>query len=131
MEAKMKRCLLLVCVSLLFLSAAAVAQETGSLMFTVQTAPDSATPASPLAGAKVVVVHWTNPGLHPMLVQDQVATTNQMGICTVDLPPGKYDVFVSSSELAPAAFRREISAGRTTSLTASLRPSPTHLRPIE
>ncbi len=127
----MKRSLLLICALFLLLTAAAFAQETGTLMVTVQTAQDAASPASPLAGAKVVVVHWTNPGLHPMMVQDQVATTNQMGICTVDLPPGKYDVFVSSSELAPAAFRREISGGRTTSLTASLRPAPLHFRPVE
>jgi len=127
----MRRFLLSSCLSLLLLCVAAVAQETGSLTVTVQTAPDSASPASPLAGAKVVVVHWTNPGLHPMLVQDQVATTNQMGMCAIDLPPGKYDVFISSSELAPAAFRREIIAGRTTSLAASLRSAPQHFRPLE
>ncbi len=127
----MKRFLLLVGVLLLFWSIAAAAQESGRLEITVQRAAEMATPAGPIAGARVIVVHWTNPGLHPALVQDQVATTNQMGMCTVDLPPGTYDVFVSASELSPAAFRREVKTGETTSLNANLRSAPLHLRPIE
>lgn len=127
----MKRAVLLVCVSSLLASAIAMAQETGRLAVTVQTAADAATPTARTAGAKVLVVHWTHSGLHPTMVQDQVATTNQMGMCTVKLPPGSYDVFISASGLAPAAFHREIRAGEDTPLLAALKSAPTHLRPIQ
>ena len=108
-----------------------MAQETGRLTVTVRTTADRAIPAARAAGAKVMVVHWTNSGLHPTLIQDQVATTDQMGMCRVNLPPGSYDVFISASGLAPAAFHREIQAGEDIPLLATLRSAPTHLRPIQ
>ncbi len=127
----MRRFLLVVCESLLVLTITASAQEPGRLMVTVQRAVDSATHAAPTAGAKVIVVHWSNPGLHPSMTQDQIATTNQMGRCVIELPPGTYDVFVSASGLMPAAFRRDVKAGEGTSLVAKLRPAPSYLRPVE
>jgi len=127
----MKRSLLLVCVSLMFLSAAASAQETGRLDVTVERAAAMGSLAGSVVGAKVIVMHWTDSGGHPSLMQDQTATTNQMGMCTINLPPGTYDIFVASSELAPMAFRRDIKAGASTSLSASLRPAPLHFRPVE
>ncbi len=126
----MKRAVLLMCVSLLAGSVMATAQEAGRLTVTVQAA-DAGIPAAPSAGAKIIVVHWANSGLHPALVQDQAATTNQMGTCTLNLPPGIYDVFISASGLSPAAFRREIRAGENTSLAAPLRSAPLHLSPVQ
>lgn len=126
----MKRALLMVCASLLLLTAASFAQRTGSLTVTVKRAPESGTTAGPVSGAKVMVVHWTNDGMNPTIFQDQIATTNQVGTCTVELPPGTYDVFIAASELGPVAFRREIKAGQTTSLAASLKPAPTDLKPV-
>jgi Carboxypeptidase regulatory-like domain len=126
----MKRSLLLMCASFLLLATAAFAQASGSLMVMVKSAPGSATTAAPVAGAAVIVAHWTNDGMHPKMVQDQTATTNQMGTCTLQLPPGMYDVFVAASELAPSAFRREVTAGGTTSISANLKPAPSHLKPV-
>ena len=127
----MRRYFLLTLTLLLF-SVAAVAQQTGTLTITVQQAaePALAVPA-PAMDAKVIVVHWTHGGMHPSLEHDQVGTTNQMGICTMKLPPGTYDIFVAASELAPAAFRREIKAGATTSVVAHLRAAPLHLQPVK
>ena len=127
----MRRFLLLSCFSLLWLSVSAIAQDTGRLEVTVQHAAAIGSPAGPVMNAKVIVVHWTNEGMHPSLVQNQMGTTNQLGICVFNLPPGTYDIFVASSELAPTAFRREIKVGETTSLTASLRSSPLHFRPVD
>jgi hypothetical protein len=127
----MKRSLLLVCFSLAVLGLSAAAQETGRLEITVQRAAGMGSLAGPILGANVIVAHWTNPGMHPTLVQDKILTTNQMGICVADLPPGYYDIFVASSELAPAAFRSEIKLASTTSLTANLRSTPQHFRPVQ
>ncbi len=127
----MRRSLLFVCLSILLFNLAALAQETGRLNVTVQRVATMGAAAAPIAGAKVIIVHWANPGLHPSMVQDQTATTNDMGSCSVDLPPGNYDIFISSGELAPSAFRREIKSGQTTELPVNLRTTPLHLRPIE
>jgi hypothetical protein len=81
-------------------------------------------------GAKVIVVHWTHSQLHPQMVQDQVATTDQNGACTVDLPAGTYDVFISASGLTPVAVKRDIEAGENTPLIVSLKAAETHLRPV-
>ena len=128
----MRRFLLLTS-SMLLLSVAAFAQQTGTLTVSVQQVAQPGLPntPAPAMGAKVVVVHWTNNGGHPSLVQDEVGTTNQMGTCTMNLPAGTYDIFVAASELAPASFRREIKAGATTSVTAHLRPAPLHLQPAQ
>ena len=116
---------------LLLLGLTATAQQTGSLTVTVQRVAEMGSLAGPVAAAKVFVVHWTNSGGHASMVQDQVATTNQKGMCSIDLPPGTYDLFVAASDLAPAAFRREIKAGEAASLTAHLPAAPLHLRPVE
>lgn len=126
----MKRCFLALLCGL-FLTTVALAQTSGRLMVTVKTAAEPTRPAAPAVGAKVFVVHWTNAGLHPTIFQDQVATTNQMGVCSIELPPGTYDIFVSGNGLAPAAFQREITAGQSISLLANLKPAPSQLRPIE
>jgi len=125
----MKSSFVLMCA--LVLTTVAVAQEPGHLMVTVQTAPDATRPVAPAAGAKVIVVHWSNDGLHPTMLQDTVVTTNQMGTCTIQLPAGTYDVFVAASGLSPAAFRREVRGGDTTTLVASLKPAPLQFRPLK
>jgi len=127
----MRHSLLLVGLSLLLLSAVAGAQETGHLTVTVQRAATMGSAAAPIAGAKIIIVHWTNSGMQPSLVQDQVAATGPMGMYTVDLPPGTYDIFISATELMPGAFRREIKAGQTTELPVNLRATPLHFRPLE
>lgn len=127
----MKRSVLLICLSMLLPSLAAIAQETGRLDVTVQRAASMGSLAGPIVGAKVIVVHWTGAGGHPSLVQDQTANTNEMGTCTINLPPGTYDIFIASSELAPTAFRRSITAGGTVTLTATLRAAGSHFRPVE
>jgi len=127
----MKRLLSLMCASFVFMATAAFAQASGSLVVTVKRAADPGTTAAPVNGAKVIVMHWTTDGMHPTMVQDQTGTTNQMGSCMLQLPPGIYDVFVAASELAPAAFRREVKAGGTTSLTASLKAAPINLKPVK
>jgi uncharacterized protein (DUF2141 family) len=125
----MRRSLLLMCALFVLLTTAAFAQASGSLTVTVKNAPGSATVAGPVTGAKIIVVHWAMDGMHPTMVQDRIATTDQMGMCTLQLAPGIYDVFVAGSELAPAAFRREVQAGRTTSLNASLKAAPGRVTP--
>jgi hypothetical protein len=131
MEAKMKRSFLLVFLSMLVFSCAVSAQETGRLEITLQRAANANTVAGPVSGAKVIVMHWTNPGLHPSIVQDRIATTDQTGMCSVELPPGIYDVFISANELAPRAYQISIKAGATASYAFKLAASPTQLRPIQ
>ena len=82
----------------------------------------------PVSGAKIIVMHWSH-SLHPTIVQDQIATTGQMGTATIDLPPGVYDIFVASSGLVPAAFRREIVSGQNNSLAVTLTSAQSHLSP--
>ena len=127
----MKRALALVCASVLVLVCMSVAQAPGRLVVSVQKAADPTLPAAPAIGAKVIVVHWGSSGPNPTMVHDRVATTNQMGTCTLELPPDVYDIFVTSSGLAPAAFRREVKAGETASVTANLKPAPFQLRPVQ
>ena len=91
---------------LLLLASTAFTQDHGRLGVTVQTQPESPSPAGPAVGAKVIVVHWTHSQLHPQMVQDQVATTDANGTCTIDLPVGTYDVFVTATGLAPQRCRR-------------------------
>jgi len=125
---------LLLALPLLLLSVTAVAQQTGTLSVTVQqmSGPGLPSVGAPIAGAKVIVMHWTNErGMQPSLMRDQIATTNQLGQCMVSLPPGTYDIFVAAGESAPAAFRREVRAGEDSSLTANLHPAATQLRPLE
>ncbi len=129
----MRRSLLLT-LPLLLLSVTAIAQQNGTLNITVQQMASPGLPdtPAPIAGAKIIVMHWTHErGLQPSLMRDQIATTNQMGECVISLPPGTYDVFVAANESAPAASRREVKAGENSSLTANLHPAPTQFRPLQ
>lgn len=123
------RLVLALCCALL-ITTAATAQDRGHLVVTVQTRSDSSAPAGRAIGAKVIVVHWTHSQLHSQMVQDQVATTDQKGMCTIDLAPGTYDIFVSGSGLNPVAVKRDVEAGETTPVIVSLKPAETHLRPV-
>ena len=125
----MKRALLLNCAAIVFLSCATFGQAAGQLVITLKAASEANLAAAPANGVKVIIVHWTNTGLHPTLTQDQIATTDQMGRCTVQLPRGTYDVFVSANGLSPSAFRRVVKPGENTSITTTLRPAPLQLRP--
>ena len=129
----MRRFLLLALPLMLF-TVTVFAQQNGTLNVTVQQMAQPGLPniPAPIAGAKVIVMHWTNErGLQPSLMRDQIATTNQMGECVISLPPGTYDIFVAATESAPAAFRREVKPGETSTLTASLHPAATQLRPLQ
>lgn len=126
----MRRSLFAVCVSLLLLGAVALAQEQGHLAIKVQAVSPSAVGPAPATAAKVIVVHWTNPGMNPMLMQDRIASTDAMGECDIDLPPGVYDIFVTSNGLTPAAVKREVTAGTTTDVTVTLKPSTHRLQPV-
>jgi len=127
----MKRTVLLNCAAMVFLSSATFGQAAGQLTITVKAAAEANLAAAPANGVKVIIVHWTNTGLHPTLTQDQVATTDQLGRCTVQLPRGTYDVFVSANGLSPSAFRRVVKPGESTSITTTLRPAPLELRPAQ
>ena len=65
------------------------------------------------------------------MVQDQVATTDANGTCTVDLPVGIYDVLITAPGFTPQAVKGEVLAGETTQLVVVLKAAPTHLRPVE
>lgn len=126
----MRRYLPLYFAFLMLLATTAFAQDHGRLAVTVQTQPDPPSPAGRAVGANVIVVHWTHSQLHPQMVQDQVATADANGACTIDLPVGTYDVFVTASGLAPQAVKRDVLAGETTPLVVVLKAAPTHLRPV-
>jgi hypothetical protein len=114
----------------LFMATAATAQERGRLAVTVQTRSDSSAPVGRAIGAKVIVVHWTHSQLHSQIVQDEAATTDQKGTCTIELPPGTYDIFITGRGLTPLAVKRDVEAGETTPLVVSLKPESMHLRPV-
>ncbi len=114
----------------LFITTTAIAQEHGRLAVTVTTRSDSSAPAGRAIGAKVIVVHWTHSQLHAQMVQDEAATTDQKGMCTIDLPPGTYDIFVTASGLNPVAVKRAVQAGETTSLVVSLKAAAQQLQPV-
>jgi hypothetical protein len=115
---------------LLLLAGTAFAQDHGHLAVTVQTQPEPPSPAGRAVGAKVIVVHWTHSQLHPQMVQDQVATTDANGTCTIDLPVGTYDVFVTAAGLTPQALKGDVLAGESTPLVVVLKAAATHLRPV-
>jgi len=127
----MKRALLLNCAAIIFLSCVTFGQAAGQLVITVTAASEASLPATPANGVKVIIVHWTSTGLHPTLTQDQVATTDQMGRCTVQLPRGTYDVFLSANGLATSAFRRVVKPGESASIITTLRAAPLQLRPAQ
>jgi hypothetical protein len=126
----MRRCLPLYFAFFLLIGTTAFTQDHGHLTVTVQTQPEPPSPAGRAVGAKVIVVHWTHSQLHPQMVQDQVATTDANGTCTIDLPAGTYDVFVTAAGLAPQALKRDVLAGESTPLVVVLKAAPTHLRPV-
>jgi hypothetical protein len=127
----MRRCLPLCIAFLLLLATATFAQDHGRLAVTVQTQPEPPSPAGRAGGAKVVVVHWTHSQLHPQMMQDQVATADGNGTCTIDLPPGSYDLLITATGLMPQAVKTDVLPGETTPLVVVLKAAPTHLRPAE
>ncbi len=129
-EEVMRRYLPLYFSFLLLLATTAFGQDHGRLAVTVQTQPEPPSPAGRAVGAKVIVVHWTHSQLHPQMVQDQVATTDANGTCTIDLPAGTYDLFVTATGMTPQALKREVSAGETTPFVVVLKAAATHLRPV-
>jgi Carboxypeptidase regulatory-like domain len=119
------------CLAVIFLLAiAASAQDRGRITITVQTKADASGVIGQANGAKIMVVHWTNSQMHPAMVQDQVATTDKMGTCTLDLLPGVYDLFVSASGLSPYAVKVDVVAGENAPLTITLKAGSMHLRPV-
>jgi uncharacterized protein (DUF2141 family) len=127
----MKRYLLPLCLLSLLLTATAFAQAPGHLEVSVSAAQQASLAASPVAGAKIIVVHWTQSQLHSSMIQEALTTSDQMGTAAIDLPPGTYDVFVSSQGLAPAASRINVQSGTRTQLPVKLNAAPTQLRPTE
>ena len=127
----MKRNLVFAGLLTLLLSVAATAQEKGRLNIIVERVASANTLAGPVVGAKCIVMHWTNPGLHPTLFQDRITTTDQSGMCSVDLAPGIYDVFLSASELTPRAYQVSVKAGATASYTLKMSPAASRLQPTE
>lgn len=126
----MRRCLPLYFIFFLLIASTAFAQDHGRLAVTVQTQPDPPSPAGRAVGAKVIVVHWTHSQLHPQMVQDQVATTDTNGTCTIDLPAGSYDLFITATGLTPQAVKSDVLASETAPLVVVLKAAPTHLRPV-
>ena len=125
------KCRSSLCVAVIFLLAIAVsAQDRGHLAIAVQTKADASGVIGQANGAKVIVVHWTNSQMHPAMVQDQVATTDKIGTCTLDLLPGVYDLFVSASGFSPYAVKVDVVAGENAPLSITLKAGSTHLRPV-
>jgi len=118
-------------IAVLALASAGFAQEHGTLAVSVQTVAQPNRPAAQVSGAKVIVVHWADAQMAQTIVQDRIATTNQMGTCEIDLPPGIYDVFVTANGLQPAAYKREVLANETASVAVTMHPAPIHLRPAQ
>ena len=127
----MKRRSSMVLAFTLLASLACVAQERGRITVTVQTRADATSLVGNAVGAKVVVVHWTMLNLHPTMIQDQVATTDENGSCTLNLLPGVYDLFVSANGLAPYAAKIEAVAGENEPIVVTLKPGSMHLRPVD
>ena len=115
---------------LLLLPVVGFAQDSGRLTLSVQASADPTIPATRVAGAKVMVVHWSRSQLDRTMIQDQVATTNAQGTCSLDLAPGVYDIFISTPGFSPAAFRREVSVGESTPLVVRLKAAPLRLHPV-
>lgn len=127
----MKRCSSLFLVTILLLAVAASAQERGRLTITVQTKADASGVVGQANGAKVMAVHWTASPMHSTMLQDQVATTDAEGKCSLNLPPGVYDLFISANGMEPAAMKVQIANGENKPLTVTLKSGGTHLRPVD
>lgn len=120
------------CLTVIFLLAIAVsAQDRGRVTITVQTKADASGLIGHANGAKVMVVHWTASQMPPTMMQDQVATADSEGECTLNLPAGVYDLFVSGNGLEPAAMKIQIEKGDNNPVTVTLKSGSTHLRPVD
>lgn len=101
----------------------------GFLLVTLAVASISQTPTSHISGAvtdsegaviakAVVIVHWDPSGSQVGLTdnigieEDLRATTNSDGEVTIDVPPGFYDVFVSSMSFSPRCLKVRVKANR-------------------
>lgn len=127
----MKRCFSLCMATILLLAVAAPAQDRGRISITVQTKADASELSSRANGAKIMVVHWTASQMHSTMLQDQVATTDSDGECTLNLTPGVYDLFISANGLEPAAVKVQIEKGDNKPVTVTLKSGSTHLRPVD
>lgn len=78
-----------------------------------------------------MVVHWTASQMHSTMLQDQVATTDSQGECTLNLAPGVYDLFISANGMDPAAVKVQVEKDATKAVTVTLKSGSTHLRPVD
>ncbi len=127
----MKRCSSL-CLAVIFLLAiASSAQDRGRVTITVQTKADASGVVGQVNGAKILVVHWIASQMHPAMMQDQVATADAEGECTLNLPAGVYDLFISANGLEPAAMKIQIEKSDNQPVTVTLKSGSMHLRPVD
>jgi len=79
-----------------------------------------------IAGA-VIVIHWDSSGskvgLHSNvgIKEDLVVRTGANGDFSVNLPPGFYDVFISSMAFTPVCRKVRLNAGSTVTFDPKLR----------
>jgi hypothetical protein len=119
------------CFAVIFLlTVAATAQDRGRVTITVQTKADASGVIGQANGAKIMVVHWIAKQMHPTMMQDQVATADSEGECTLNLLAGVYDLFISANGLEPAAMKIQIEKGDNKPVTVTLGSGSTHLRPV-
>jgi hypothetical protein len=82
-----------------------------------------------IAGAKIVV-HWDPAGSSVGLLsnvgikEDLRLETDQEGRFSGELPPGFYDIFVSSPAFSPECLKVRLKPGKTASPDFSLRADP-------
>lgn len=120
------------CLAVIFLlTVAAAAQDRGRVTITVQTKADASGVIGQANGAKIMVVHWTASQMHPTMMQDQVATADSEGECTLNLPAGVYDLFISANGMEPAAIKVQVEKGDNKAVTVTLKSGSMHLRPVD
>lgn len=88
-----------------------------------------------IAGAHVVI-HWDPSGSNylkdnPGIKQDMILTTDANGSFSLDLPPGFYDVFVSSISFSPYCEKVRIKGDTSQRFKAKLKLSPVTSRELD
>jgi hypothetical protein len=122
------KCAVAPCVLLLF-SIFSAGQES-ALLGHVRDANGAA-----IANARVMI-HWDSSGSRVGLIdnigvkQDVVVTTDRKGHYSVALPPGLYDVFVSSDAFTPASAKVRVKRGTTVIHDVIMRLAPNVLREL-
>jgi hypothetical protein len=96
---------------------AGMTEQTGTLRGVVRDASGAA-----LGGATILVQHWefNENRKHFVPVVEPVAYSDFQGRFSINLPPGKYDVFVSSLAFSPLAKKIKIEPGKETVLDCEL-----------